>query len=80
VSVLSCVNAVGGYISHFYIFRRKLMRRNYIARCEPGATMAMQTKAWMIGFFIFFLDCTLYEGVGDLRGHFSNKLPPSNPR
>jgi hypothetical protein len=56
------------------------MRRNYIARCEPGATMAMQTKAWMIGFFIFFLDCTLYEGVGDLRGHFSNKLPPSNPR
>jgi hypothetical protein len=26
------------------------MRRNYIAQCEPGATMAMQAKAWMIGF------------------------------
>jgi hypothetical protein len=50
LSVLACVNAAGGYIPHFYIFRGKRMRRNYIARCEPGATMAMQAKAWMIGF------------------------------
>jgi hypothetical protein len=49
LSVLSCVNAGGGYIPHFYIFRGKRMRRNYIARYELGATMAMQTKAWMIG-------------------------------
>ena len=26
------------------------MRRNYIARYEPGSTMAMQAKAWMTGF------------------------------
>jgi hypothetical protein len=41
--------------------------------------MAMQTKAWMIGFLIFILDCILCTGFGDVRGHFSNKLAPSNP-
>jgi hypothetical protein len=45
LSVLACVNATGGYIPHFYIFKGKRMRRNYIARYEPGATMAMQAKA-----------------------------------
>jgi hypothetical protein len=50
LSVLSYMNAGGGYIPHFYIFRGNCMRRNYIVQCEPGATMAMQTKAWMIGF------------------------------
>jgi hypothetical protein len=50
LSVLACVNAAGGNIPHFYIFRGKRMRRNYIAQCEPSATMAMQTKAWMTGF------------------------------
>jgi hypothetical protein len=50
LSVLSCVNATGGYIPHFYIFKRRRIRWNYIARCEVGATMAMQAKAWMTGF------------------------------
>jgi hypothetical protein len=50
LSVLSCVNARGGSIPNFYIFKGKRMRRNYIAHCEASATMAMQTKAWMTGF------------------------------
>jgi hypothetical protein len=50
LSVLSCINAGRGSIPNFYIFKGKRMRRNYIARCEAGATMAMQTKAWMTGF------------------------------
>jgi hypothetical protein len=50
LSILSCVNAAGGYIQHFYIFKGRCIRQNYIARCEVGATMAMQAKAWMTGF------------------------------
>lgn len=41
LSVLACVNAAGEYIPHFYIFRGKRMRRNYIEKCEANATMAM---------------------------------------
>ena len=49
LSVLCCINAAGEYIPHFFIFKGKRMRRNYIERCEPNSTMAMQEKAWMIG-------------------------------
>jgi hypothetical protein len=49
LSVLSCINAAGECIPHFYIFKGKRMRRNYIEKCEENATMAMQAKAWMTG-------------------------------
>jgi hypothetical protein len=49
LSVLTCVNAAGEYIPHFFIFKGKRMRRNYIERCETNSTMAMQEKAWMTG-------------------------------
>jgi hypothetical protein len=49
LSVLTCVNAVGQYIPHFFIFKDKRMRRNYIQRCESNSTMAMPEKAWMTG-------------------------------
>jgi hypothetical protein len=50
LSILACVNASGEYIPHFYIFKGKRMRRNYIERCEDGASLAMQAKVWMTGF------------------------------
>jgi hypothetical protein len=37
-------------IPSFYIFKGKRFRRNYIERCEEGATMAMQPRAWMTSF------------------------------
>ena len=48
--VLACVNASREYIPNFYIFKGKLMRRNYIERYEDGTSMAMQVKGWMTGF------------------------------
>lgn len=42
LSVLVCVNASGDYIPSFYVFKGKRFRKNYIEKCEPGATMAMQ--------------------------------------
>jgi hypothetical protein len=53
LSVLACVNVAGRSIPSFYIFRGLRFRRNYIKDCENGATMAMQQKAWMIGFLFF---------------------------
>jgi hypothetical protein len=50
LSVLVCVNAVGATIPSFYIFRRKRFGQNYIQRCELGATMAMQPRAWMTSY------------------------------
>lgn len=50
LSVLVCVNAAGIAIPSFYIFKGKRFRKNYIAKCEPGATMAMQPRAWMTAF------------------------------
>ena len=47
LSVLACVNAAGKAIPSFYIFRGRRFRQNYIQLCEPGATMAMQQRAWM---------------------------------
>ena len=47
LTVLSCVNASGESIPAFYIFKGKRMRENYIAKCEDGASMAMQPEAWM---------------------------------
>jgi hypothetical protein len=48
--VLICINAVGLSIPSFYIFRGKRFRQNYIERCEPRATMAIQPWAWMTSY------------------------------
>ena len=47
LSVLVCINAAGDTILNFYIFKGKCFDRNYIEKCEFGATMAMQSRAWM---------------------------------
>jgi hypothetical protein len=49
LSVLACMNAAGNVIPNFYIFKGKRFRRNFIEKCEVGATMAMQPRAWMTG-------------------------------
>jgi hypothetical protein len=51
LSILVCINAVGVAIPSFYIFRGKRLGQNYIQHCEPGATMAMQPRAWMTSYF-----------------------------
>jgi hypothetical protein len=48
--VLVCMNAVGLVIPSFYVFKRKHFCQNYIERCERGATMSMQPKAWMTSY------------------------------
>jgi hypothetical protein len=68
LSVLSCVNAAGRYIPHFYIFKGKCMRRNYVSRCEAGATMAMQNKAWMTGFLFSVWIAHLVKALESRRG------------
>ena len=50
MSILVCINVARASIPSFYIFCGKRFRQNYIEKCEPGATMAMQQKAWMTGF------------------------------
>ena len=47
LSVLSCVNAVGGSIPNFYILKGSYFLENYIAKCEEGVVMGMQPNAWM---------------------------------
>jgi hypothetical protein len=47
LSCLICVNAIGISIPIFYEFRGTRFMRNYIERCEAGATMAIQVKARM---------------------------------
>ena len=50
LSVLVCINAAGTSIPSFYIFRGRRFRQNYIEKCEAGATMAMQQRAWMTSY------------------------------
>jgi hypothetical protein len=50
LSVLVCINAAGSSFPFFYIFRGKRFGQNYIQRCEAGATMAMQPRAWMTSY------------------------------
>jgi hypothetical protein len=50
ITVLSSINAVGETISNFYIFMGMRRKRDYIAKCEANATMAMQSHAWMDAF------------------------------
>lgn len=37
--VLSCINAEGGCLPNFYIFKGKQMGRTYIKKCETGSCM-----------------------------------------
>ena len=46
LSVLVCINAAGSSLPSFYISKGA----NYIQRCESGATMAMQPRAWMTSY------------------------------
>ena len=48
-NVLVCINGAGDTIPNFYIFKDKCFGRNYIEKCEFGATMAMQSQTWIIG-------------------------------
>jgi hypothetical protein len=50
LSILVCVNAAGFHIRSFYIFWGKTFQRDYIKQCEDNASMAMQPKAWMMGY------------------------------
>ena len=50
LSMLVCINAGGASIPSFYIFCGKRFCKNYIQKCEPGATMAMEQKAWMTSY------------------------------
>ena len=68
LSVLSCVNAAGGSIPNFYILKGKYFLEDYVARCEEGATMAMQPNAWMTKWLFeswisHFIEC-LKKGPG----------------
>jgi hypothetical protein len=50
VTVLSSIIVVGETIPNFYIFKGMRRKRDYIAKCEANATMAMQNHAWMDAF------------------------------
>jgi hypothetical protein len=48
---INCVmNAVGGLIPIFYIFRGERIKDDYIKYCKFGTCMVGQTKAWMTNF------------------------------
>jgi hypothetical protein len=47
LTVLSSINAAGETIPNFYIFKGMRRKRDYIKKCEPFATCAMQSNAWM---------------------------------
>ena len=68
LSTLVCINASGSAIPSFYIFRGRRFRHNYIQRCEVGATMAMQQKAWMTSYLFSAWISHFIKSVGRLGG------------
>jgi hypothetical protein len=46
-SILSCINAQGGYIPNFYILKGTYFLQDYVKRCEDNVVMAMQPNAWI---------------------------------
>ena len=50
LSVLVCINAAEASIPSFYIFHGKRFHKNYIQKCELGAILAMQQRAWMTSY------------------------------
>ena len=66
LSVLSCLNAAGGCIPNFYILKGTYFLEDYIARCEAGAMMGMQSNAWMMkwlfeSWVLHFIQCLTKE-------------------
>ena len=66
--VLSCINVGGGSISNFYILKGTYFLQDYIASCEEGAVMGMQSNAWMTRWLFkswisYFIEC-LRKGPG----------------
>ena len=47
LSILTAINASGETIPHYYIFKGVRQLRNYVIRCEEGASQGMQKKGWM---------------------------------
>ena len=47
LSILSAINASGGTIPNYYIFKGVRKFRDYTALCEEGAPLGMQKKGWM---------------------------------
>ena len=68
LSVLVCINADGVNIPSFYVFRGTRFRQNYIERCEPGATMAMQPRAWMTAYLFSAWLSHFIESVQGMGG------------
>jgi hypothetical protein len=52
LSILCCINAMGGSIPNFYIFKEKKMRRNFLDLANPEDIMAMQPRAWMTSYLL----------------------------
>jgi len=44
------VNAIGGSLPMFYIFKGYRIKEDYIKHCRGGTCMAMQRKPWMTSF------------------------------
>lgn len=68
LSVLVCINASGVSIPSFYVFKGTRFRQNYIERCEPGATMAMQPRAWMTTYLFSAWLSHFIESVHSMGG------------
>ena len=45
--VKCAINAQGGSIPNYYIFKGVRKLKNHVAFCEKGAMMGMQKKGWM---------------------------------
>ena len=74
LSVLSCVNAVGGHIPNFYILKDIYFREDYIANYEQGVVMGMQPNAWMTRWLFessisHFIECLKQGPSIDLNNH-----------
>jgi hypothetical protein len=76
ISVLICVNVSGEAIPSFYIFRGKRFWQNYIEHYELGATMAMQSQAWMTSYLFsvwishFLKSMSKLSGISPQCRHF----------
>ena len=68
LSVLVCINAAGLAIPSFYVFKGMRFRQNYIERCEPGATMSMQPRAWMTSYLFSAWISHFIESVQRMGG------------
>ena len=68
LSVLSCVNVDGGSLPNFYILKESYFLDDYIAKCEEGAVIGMQSNLWMTrwlfeSWIFHFIQC-LRRGPG----------------